>query len=67
MAPKYKISLKRDKPWEYCAVFGIACNNIAYSVSKLLYSGLISQQHRGQKSTGISILKTGSKKIGKRL
>jgi len=59
MAPKHKTSLKRDKPLEHCAVFGIACNDITYSVSKLLYSGLISQQHRGQESTGISILKTG--------
>ena len=61
MAPKYKNSLKRDKPRENCAVFGIACNDITYSVSKLLYSGLISQQHRGQESTGISILKTGGR------
>ena len=61
MAPKYKNSLKRDKPREHCAVFGIACNDITYSVSKLLYRGLISQQHRGQESTGISILKTGGR------
>ncbi len=61
MAPRHKTSLKRDKPLEHCAVFGIACNDIAYSVSKLLYSGLISQQHRGQESTGISILKTGGR------
>ncbi len=61
MAPKHKTSLKRDKPLEQCAVFGIACNDITYSVSKLLYSGLISQQHRGQESTGISILKTGGR------
>lgn len=61
MAPKYKNSLKRDKPREHCAVFGIVCNDITYSVSKLLYSGLISQQHRGQESTGISILKTGGR------
>ena len=59
MALKHKTSLKRDKPLEQCAVFGIACKDTAYSVSKLLYSGLISQQHRGQESTGISILKTG--------
>ncbi len=61
MALKHKTSLKRDKPRENCAVFGIACNDITYSVSKLLYSGLISQQHRGQESTGISILKTGGR------
>jgi len=61
MAPKHKTSLKIDKPREHCAVFGIVCNDIAYSVSKLLYSGLISQQHRGQESTGISILKTGGR------
>jgi len=61
MAPKHKTRFKRDKPREQCAVFGIACNDITYSVSKLLYSGLISQQHRGQESTGISILKTGGR------
>ncbi len=61
MALKHKTSLKRDKPRENCAVFGIACNDITYSVSKLLYSGLISQQHRGQESTGVSILKTGGR------
>jgi amidophosphoribosyltransferase len=56
-----KKELKTDKPVEHCAVFGVTCNDIGYSVSKLLYKGLIAQQHRGQESTGISILKTGGK------
>ncbi|GAH16591.1 unnamed protein product, partial [marine sediment metagenome] len=43
------------------AVFGVTCDDETYSISKLLYLGLISQQHRGQESTGISILKTGGK------
>ncbi|MFX0175863.1 MAG: amidophosphoribosyltransferase, partial [Candidatus Hodarchaeota archaeon] len=49
----------RDRPLEHCAIFGVACNDIGYSVSSLLYKGLIAQQHRGQESAGISILKTG--------
>jgi amidophosphoribosyltransferase len=56
-----KKELKTDKPVEHCAVFGVTCNDIGFSVSKLLYKGLIAQQHRGQESTGISILKTGGK------
>lgn len=50
-----------DKPEEHCGVFGVTCDDIGYSISKMLYKGLIAQQHRGQESTGISILKTGSK------
>lgn len=49
----------RDKPREHCAVFGVTCDDIGYSVSKLLYQGLIAMQHRGQESTGISVLRTG--------
>ncbi len=55
----YKNRQRKDKPQEHCAVFGVTCNDEAYSISRLLYLGLISQQHRGQESTGISILKTG--------
>ena len=51
--------LTSDKPREHCAVFGVTCNDETYSISKMLYLGLISQQHRGQESTGISILKIG--------
>ena len=50
---------KGEKPREHCAVFGVTCDDETYSISKLLYLGLISQQHRGQESTGISVLKTG--------
>lgn len=50
---------ERDKPREQCAVFGVTCNDIGFSVAKFLYTGLIALQHRGQESTGISILKTG--------
>ncbi|TFF88213.1 MAG: amidophosphoribosyltransferase [Promethearchaeota archaeon] len=48
-----------DKPREYCGIFGVTCDDLGFSVSKLLYKGLIALQHRGQESTGISILKTG--------
>lgn len=54
-----KSPIKEDKPLEHCAVFGVTCDDIGYSISKYLYSGLIAQQHRGQESTGISIMKTG--------
>jgi len=54
------IDPKRDKPLEHCAVFGVTCDDIGFSVSRYLYQGLIAQQHRGQESTGISILKAGS-------
>jgi len=47
------------KPREHCAIFGVTCNDIGYSISKLLYQGLIALQHRGQESSGISVLKTG--------
>ena len=50
-----------NKPKEHCAIFGATCNDIGFSVTKLLYQGLIALQHRGQESTGISILKTGGK------
>ena len=58
---KNKKSRKRDKPIENCAIFGVSCNDLAYSVSQLLYNGLIALQHRGQESSGVSILKTGGK------
>ncbi|MBY9020756.1 MAG: amidophosphoribosyltransferase [Candidatus Lokiarchaeota archaeon] len=59
MATNCKKNLKIDKPIEHCAVFGVTCDDIKFTVSRLLYLGLISQQHRGQESSGISILKTG--------
>lgn len=49
----------RDKVKDHCAIFGVISDDIGYSVSKLLYQGLMALQHRGQESTGISILKTG--------
>ena len=49
----------QEKLREHCAIFGVTCDDIGFSVSKLLYQGLIALQHRGQESTGISILKTG--------
>jgi len=54
-----KINHSRDKPIEHCAVFGVTTNDLGFSVTKLLYDGLIAQQHRGQESSGISILKVG--------
>ena len=59
MALNCKKNLKIDKPIEHCAVFGVTCDDKTFTVSRLLYLGLISLQHRGQESTGISILKTG--------
>jgi len=59
MAQKFYNGPQRDKPRENCAIFGVACDDIGYSVSKLLYSGLIALQHRGQEATGISLLETG--------
>ena len=50
---------QRDTLREQCAIFGVACDDIGFSVSKLLYSGLIALQHRGQEATGISLLETG--------
>jgi len=50
-----------DKPSEHCAVFGVICDDISFSIANYLYNGLISQQHRGQESTGVSLLKTGGK------
>ena len=58
MQKRYSES-QRDKPHEHCAIFGVACNDIGFSVSKLLHSGLIALQHRGQEATGISLLETG--------
>ena len=59
MAFNCKKNLSIDKPIEHCAVFGVTCEDKTFTISRLLYLGLISQQHRGQESTGISILKTG--------
>jgi len=59
MIVKSKKILIREKPKENCAVFGVTCNDLGYSVSNIIYTGLIAQQHRGQESAGISILKTG--------
>jgi amidophosphoribosyltransferase len=59
MPIKKKYFKKRHSLQENCAIFGVTCNDIAFSVSKLLYQGLIALQHRGQESTGISVLKTG--------
>lgn len=58
---KEKDNNTRDKLIEQCAVFGVICDDISYSVSQLLYQGLIALQHRGQESAGISILQTGGK------
>jgi len=61
MTLKYKIIPRREKLKDHCAVFGVTCDDIGYSVSNLIYTGLIAQQHRGQESAGISILRTGGK------
>ncbi|MFW9939371.1 MAG: amidophosphoribosyltransferase [Candidatus Thorarchaeota archaeon] len=59
MPIRKKYYKKKHSLQENCAIFGVTCNDIAFSVSKLLYQGLIALQHRGQESTGISVLKTG--------
>jgi amidophosphoribosyltransferase len=56
-----KLKTLRDKPIETCGVFGVTSDDIGFSVTKLLYKGLIALQHRGQESSGISILKVGGK------
>jgi amidophosphoribosyltransferase len=61
MLLKKKIGNMREKLKEHCAIFGVISDDLGFSVSKLLYQGLIALQHRGQESTGISILKTGGK------
>ncbi|MFX1303885.1 MAG: amidophosphoribosyltransferase [Promethearchaeota archaeon] len=61
MLLKKKGQKKREKPREHCAIFGVTSNDLGFSVSKLLYQGLIALQHRGQESTGISVLKTGGR------
>ncbi|MHA1689479.1 MAG: amidophosphoribosyltransferase [Promethearchaeota archaeon] len=48
---------------EKCAVFGVTCDDVGFSVSNILYKGLIALQHRGQESTGISIMNTGGSNI----
>ena len=59
----FKKRLKKyvNKPKEHCAIFGVTCDDIGYSVTRLLYQGLLALQHRGQESTGISISKTSGK------
>ena len=54
---------KFEKLKESCAVFGVTCDDMGFSVSSYLYKGLIAMQHRGQESTGISLLNTGGKSI----
>ncbi|MFX1354903.1 MAG: amidophosphoribosyltransferase [Promethearchaeota archaeon] len=61
MTLKYKSFPIREKLKDHCAVFGVTCDDIGFSVSNLIYTGLIAQQHRGQESAGISILRTGGK------
>jgi len=61
MTHKLKINRKRDRPLEHCAVFGVACDDLGFSISHFIYSGLIAQQHRGQEAAGISLLKTGGR------
>ncbi len=56
-----KESYLKEKPTEHCAIFGVTCNDMGFSISKFLYTGLIALQHRGQESTGISVLKTGGR------
>ncbi len=59
MTLQTKTSINKDKLIEHCAVFGVACSDVGFSVAKKLYLGLIAQQHRGQESVGISILNNG--------
>ena len=59
MSSQYNPKSNSDKPLEHCAVFGVNCDDIGFSIAHYLYDGLISQQHRGQESTGVSILRTG--------
>ena len=47
--------LKEDNIKEYCGVFGISCNDFSYSVSSLIYPGLMAIQHRGHLFSGLSV------------
>ena len=58
---KMKDKHSKDKIIEHCGVFGAITDDIGFSVSQLLYKGLMSLQHRGQESSGISILRPGGK------
>ena len=59
MSSQNNLNQNLDKPSEHCAVFGVICDDISFSIANYLYNGLISQQHRGQESTGVSLVKKG--------
>lgn len=39
---------------DHCGLFGISCNDFSYSISGLIYPGLMALQHRGQSYAGIA-------------
>ncbi|TFF97962.1 MAG: amidophosphoribosyltransferase [Promethearchaeota archaeon] len=61
MQEKMRSNSSLRKPKEHCAVFGVSCDDVEYSITQFLYTGLISLQHRGQESSGISLLKKRGK------
>ncbi|MBS7618567.1 amidophosphoribosyltransferase, partial [Candidatus Bathyarchaeota archaeon] len=44
---------------ESCAVFSVSSNLDEVDVSPVIFGGLLALQHRGQESTGITVLKNG--------
>ena len=48
--------MMKRKIRERCGVFGIISTNPNYSVAKMIYSGLIAIQHRGQLYSGMAIV-----------
>lgn len=47
-------------PWEGCAVFSVHSRLTDVDISTILFTGLLALQHRGQESTGISVVKGNS-------
>ncbi len=54
------MNLNQDKLKEYCGVFGVSCSDFTHAISGLIYSGLMSIQHRGQIFAGLSVFQEGT-------
>ncbi|MDR1178650.1 MAG: hypothetical protein LBK64_07465, partial [Spirochaetaceae bacterium] len=54
-----------DKLHEECGVFGVFTTSETQNVVPLVYSGLLSLQHRGQESAGIAAAKNGTVELRK--
>lgn len=47
--------VRNEKFREHCGVIAVTCHDYTYSISHLLYTGLMAIQHRGQTFSGISL------------